>query len=269
MKAIDISSNNHVNGELFNFLQVKDAGYEAVYVKATQGNNYLNPYLIGDVRDASNNGLEVGVYHFYDAANGTPEEQAAWFKKNGIYIPIDENHNLSQYLDLVPALDFETLNNLALVEQFIAALGEPCGLYTDRSIIMQEGSSGFTKTGAKFGWLAWPGWTNEPLPTGTAIVQTGQQPVQGIPAPVDIDEVLNPLIIATHVPEPTPQPLTEEEEDMPSTTKLDDGTLVTYWTDPKSGHLVELTRKAGTQGQPMTGEDVSLIDVNDAFPNFG
>lgn len=216
MKGIDISSNNHQQGETFNFLQVKEAGYDFVYVKATQGNNYLNPYLIADVRDASNNGLLVGVYHFYDATHGTPEEQAEWFLKNGILCPEEMGRTVDDFCTLLPVLDYETLSTAGERDAFLSTLARSCGMYTDRSI---EGVIGYGA--ASFGWLAWPGWSTEQLPSDTSIVQTGQQLVQGIPVPCDIDEVVNDNIRKAVPPEPEPQPepapippIQEEEEDM-------------------------------------------------------
>ena len=259
MQGIDISSNNHA-GEPFNFLQVKDEGYEVVYVKATQGNNYLNEYLIADVRDAFNNGLKVGVYHFYDAAKGTPEEQAQWFITNGL-------NQVAEWARLVPMLDYESLSTAAERDTFLRTLGRECGVYTTRSIHTAIGY------GSDIGWLAWPGWTpSNVVPSDTAIVQTGQQLVEGIggnpngaTTTTDVDTILNASAIGAAAT-PTPTPTNEEDEEMGTTVITEDGHIVSYLLDPKTEHWVELTRKPGTEGQPMSGDNVSLIDINDSFP---
>lgn len=208
MKGIDISSNNHAQGEVFNWLHVKEDGYEVVWIKATQGIHYLNPYLVGDVRDAFNNGLKVGLYHFYDSASGTPDEQAKWFLRNGIEQPEENGRTVGDFCELMPVLDYETLNTVEERDIFLKTLGRPCALYTDRSI---EQAIGYGA--AKFGWLAWPGWTNEELPAGTAVVQTGQQQVHGIPTMCDIDIVVDASVISanTVIQPPT---ITERETEM-------------------------------------------------------
>ena len=214
-KGIDISSNNH-QGEVFNFHQVRDAGYDFVYVKATQGVNYTNPYLIGDVRDAFNAGLEVGIYHFFQHGSGTPEEQADFFNRNGIHQPVGEgNTDLSEFLTLKPVLDYEDDSappSAADILNFNMTLHRPIGLYVNRSF--RDALGGYV--GCFFGWLAWPEWTDEPLPSVTAIVQTAQQQVQGIGenpngshSTTDIDELVAELSVI--LDEATP-PTTEGEE---------------------------------------------------------
>lgn len=264
MKGIDISSNNHDSGVVFNFGDVKADGYEVCYVKATQGNNYVNPYLIGDVRDAANNGLQVGIYHFYDANAGTPEEQAAWFLRNGINQPEEAGRTVDDFCVLKPVLDYETLQSPGELQAFLAALGRPCGVYTDRSILNSIGNYG---SGA-FGWLAWPGWNGEQLPSDTAIVQTGQQVIQGLPLPVDIDEILNDSIILKQTPEPGPEPEKEEEIPMTTTEVVINGTsyTVTYILVPSNEHVIELRRLTSALGEPATNDNTSIIDITDAYP---
>jgi hypothetical protein len=258
MQGIDISSNNH-GGEVFNFGDVKAAGYDVVYVKATQDANYVNPYFIADVRDAMNMGLRVGVYHFFGTTS-PPIVQADWFLRNGIA-------QVEQYTDLLPVLDFEASMSAESRDVFLTALGRPCGVYMDQNFYK---NIGYGKAAA-FGWLAWPGWTNEALPIGTAIVQTGQALVEGIgssPAGptklTDIDTIINLTAFTDNQPAP---PTEEIPENMISTVELQDGTIVTYVIIPSTEHVIELTRQKGTQGEAMTTANTSVIDVTDAFPS--
>jgi hypothetical protein len=269
MKLIDISSNNHSGGETFNFLQVKEAGYDGVYVKATQGDNYLNPYLIGDVRDAANNGLLVGVYHFYDLANGTPEQQAAWFLKNGIQQPEEAGRTLEDFCTLLPVLDYEVTNTRGERDAFLSALQRQCGVYCTRSI---EQAIGYGA--AAFGWLAWPGWAGGlPLPAGTAIVQTGQELVQGIPLACDVDQVIDAAAIDANqpvpTPAPTPLPTQEKEEDMiESVLVMINGVqkMVTTIIVPGNEHVVQMVQTVNDLGLPATDANTQIIDITDAFP---
>lgn len=194
--ALDISSNNH-NGMPFNWLAAYEAGYRAVYIKATQNDNYLNPYLIADCRDARNAGFEVGVYHFYGSSVGvmaSPQEQAQWFKHNGI-------DQVSEFTTLVPVVDVEvgTPGELlqAGIEFFISDLGIACGVYMDGNY--QETMPNLD---GNFLWLAWPGWTNEAVPSHCAMVQFSQLVVPGIGEDAngktnltDINEVLTLEVI--------------------------------------------------------------------------
>jgi hypothetical protein len=271
MQGIDISSNNH-QGEVFNFADVKAAGYDTVYVKATQGNNYLNPYLIADVRDAANNGLKVGVYHFYDAAHGTPQQQADWFMRNGIHAPVGEGFgDLTEFLTLLPVLDLEqgeggAVSPAILRDEFLNELALAhwrCGVYMNRDYLKNFGYG----TLAAFGWLAWPGWTNEALPSVTAIVQTGQTTVQGIGisptgahATTDVDVILDLNKITLSAVQPIHT--TERGKEMDAVV-APNGDIVSHIVSV-DGHYLEVTRKAGTQGEQAPG-NMSIIDVNDAF----
>ena len=177
---IDLSSNNHT-GVLFNWQQIKDAGVTGVMVKATQGNTYVNPYLLMDVRDARNNGLDAGVYHFYQSGLGW-SEQAKHFQQNGI----DQFKN--NELNLLPANDVEQEPVSAIeVESFNAQFPNGIMLYINRSMY-----DAIHRSGSKYTWLAYPGWTND-IKVGpeVALIQNGTSVISGIPnVQVDTDLVL-------------------------------------------------------------------------------
>lgn len=71
MKGIDISSNQ---GSV-NFDYVKNTGCEVVYIKATEGLSYINPYLISSYKGAKAAGLKIGFYHFMHANDPVAEAQ--------------------------------------------------------------------------------------------------------------------------------------------------------------------------------------------------
>lgn len=186
-KGVDVSSNNHTDGEPFDFLKVKQAGFDFIYVKATQGNNYLNPYLLGDTRRAYDAGLRVGVYHFYDETAGTPEEQAVWFIQNGIESVI---HNNGDILGLFSMFDYEVgAPSAAIRDAFMERMQDskrPCGQYMDRSFFDTIGEGG------AYTWLAWPGWTpHDGTAHGVELVQYGGEAVPGIGGITDVNETLD------------------------------------------------------------------------------
>ncbi len=61
LKGIDIAS--YQTG--LNFALVKEAGIDTVYIKATEGVRYVNPYLRQHYQEAKTQGLKVGFYHYF------------------------------------------------------------------------------------------------------------------------------------------------------------------------------------------------------------
>lgn len=92
MKGIDIS--NH-NGNV-DFGKIKSNGVELLYIKATEGTTYQDPYRDINYSGAIRAGLSVGFYHFL-VGSSAPETQAENF-----YIAIKDKNNI-----LKPALDLE------------------------------------------------------------------------------------------------------------------------------------------------------------------
>lgn len=61
-----------------NFAAVKNSGVQIVYIKATEGNFYIDPYLQEYYDGATNNGLLVGFYHFFSPSISA-SSQASYF----------------------------------------------------------------------------------------------------------------------------------------------------------------------------------------------
>lgn len=263
MKCLDVSSNNH-DGTVFNWQAAKDAGYDAVYVKATQNDNYVNPYLIGDCKDARNAGLEVGVYHFYGTSQpGTanPISQADWFKRNGIEQVILWT-TLSPVVDVEVGTPGQQLEQL--VEEFISELKSACGVYLNRDF-----QTNMPNLDTSFLWLAWPGWTNEAVPSHTAMVQTGKVEVPGIGETgklTDISEILDETLLGTTAPEPTQQ---EEVIEMDSIVATINGVecLVSHVLT-QSGHYLEVVRPLHVVGTHAENDGTEIIDLTDAYPTI-
>jgi len=117
MKGLEIGASNH-DGSVFNWLEAYEAGYEFVWVKATQGVHYLNPYVIADCRDACLNNLLVGVYHYYDPRSGTRERQRKHFERNGIA-------QVEQYCKLKPLYDCEVFFSVTTIVRPVDTLVIP------------------------------------------------------------------------------------------------------------------------------------------------
>ena len=63
-----------------NYSQVKNAGIEIVYIKASQGNSIVDSHFRTNYENAKANGLKVGLYHFLTATSvQEANEQATYF----------------------------------------------------------------------------------------------------------------------------------------------------------------------------------------------
>lgn len=79
-QGIDISSwQKNVN-----FYNVKSSGIKIVYIKASEGTNYINPYFESSYQKAKANGLKVGFYHYVTARNTSEAQSQALFFANVI-----------------------------------------------------------------------------------------------------------------------------------------------------------------------------------------
>ena len=68
--------------ENINYLEVKNAGIEVVYMKASEGYSYQDPYFNENYINAKANGLKVGFYHYLTARSEEEAvEQAKFFAK--------------------------------------------------------------------------------------------------------------------------------------------------------------------------------------------
>lgn len=94
-KGIDIS---HYNGNI-DFYNVKSYGIQCIYMKATEGTTYIDPYLENYYSGSKNAGLKTGFYHFL-VGTSSPETQAENFYNN-----IKDKQS-----DLIPCLDIEKSN---------------------------------------------------------------------------------------------------------------------------------------------------------------
>ncbi|NRT88520.1 GH25 family lysozyme [Clostridium beijerinckii] len=126
MKGIDIS--NH-NGNI-NFDNVKAAGIEVVYIKATEGTTFKDSYLDTNYSNAHYVGLKTGFYHFL-VGTSSPETQATSF-----YNAIKDKTS-----DLIPMLDVETNFDglmdyiLRFITKFKELSNMPIGIYTYTSFM--------------------------------------------------------------------------------------------------------------------------------------
>src|SRR3954453_20484437 len=77
----DVASYQHPQGRSINWSSVYAAGKRFVFVKATEGTSYRNPYFAGDWAGSHAAGLMHGAYHFArpNARAGSAAAQARRF----------------------------------------------------------------------------------------------------------------------------------------------------------------------------------------------
>ena len=88
-----------------NFLQVKNSGVQIVFIKATEGNNFVDKFFSQNYQNASSVGLKTGFYHFF-RGNQDPISQAQHFV----------NTIGSRTPDCKLAIDLETTDGIGKTE---------------------------------------------------------------------------------------------------------------------------------------------------------
>jgi len=188
IKGIDVSN---WSGSI-DFRAVKDSGVEVVYIQATEGTFYTDPYLQEFYREAKDNDLKVGFYHFFNPGNSpTPREQARYFID--AISGLDVDCRLAIDLEQTGGLSSEELSNQAV--EFLEDVKEFSGkdvvvyTYTNFAQTKLDANSGI---GDYPVWIAQystslpeynPIWGNEYV--GWQYSDTGY--IDGVEANVDLD----------------------------------------------------------------------------------
>ena len=79
-EGIDVSD---WQGEI-DFKEVKNSGIDMVYIRASEGANYVDSYFKENYESAKENGLKVGFYHFLTATSIEEAKEEAKFFVNTI-----------------------------------------------------------------------------------------------------------------------------------------------------------------------------------------
>lgn len=237
---VDCSSYNS-DPTTWDLTAAKAAGLLAIFVKATQGTSYTNPYFSSAVTVAKAAGVPIVAYHFADFTN--PQAEAAYF--------------LSVAGPLARILDSETNVDLTWQEAFLAALNEP------QDLLLDYGSASTLPTGNTRA-LLWPAayGQSDPALSGEVAWQcTDTGTVAGMSGQFDLStwtgsqESFN---VFFQVAGPSPGPLpTPEEATVTTDIVIDaDGTTHLAWVDG-FGTLVHNWRGAGSA--VWGSEDVAKI----------
>jgi lysozyme len=114
------------------FSEVKNDGIDVVYIKASQGNNFVDPYFETNYNNAIQNGLKIGFYHYTTATNVNDAIIEARF-----FASVISGKNV----DCKLAMDFEQFDGLnplqineisqAFIEELKDITGKDAIIYSD------------------------------------------------------------------------------------------------------------------------------------------
>jgi len=90
-----------------NWEEVRGAGIQIAYIRASEGNNYIDPDAMRNYEGAKENGIRVGFYHYLTARNQSEALEQAEF-----FVSVIKGLNVDCRL----AMDFESFGNLSIDE---------------------------------------------------------------------------------------------------------------------------------------------------------
>ena len=180
------------------FERVKADGIRIVYIKATEGSDYVDPDFERNYRDAEKAGLAIGFYHYVTARNEEEARAQARFFASRIR---------DKKQDVKPAMDFEVFDDLSIAavreiaQQFLSTLEEETGtipvLYSDASNASDRFADdrfrryplwiadyGVSRPDMENPWRRWSGWQ-----------YTDRGRVRGIAGNVDRDYFRRDILI--------------------------------------------------------------------------
>ena len=201
LKGIDVSSEQGV----IDFQKVKASGVQVVYIKATEGIGYVNPYLKQSHDGAVAAGLKVGLYHWFTPHNNdfeNPKAQAQYFLnavkglsadcKYMLDLEVMEDCTDSGMISTLAKIFLDTLNGLT---------GKPTVLYTFTNFVAEHltdilkgyplwiAEYGVNTPGANHLWNNWIGFQ-----------YASNGVVPGISKIVDMDEFTNDILLPVAAP---------------------------------------------------------------------
>ena len=249
-QGIDVSS---WQGNI-NFTDVKNSGIDIVYIKSSEGTNYIDPYFERNYQNAKANGLKVGFYH-YVTARSTEEarNQANFFAKviSGkepdckLAMDFESFGNLSvNEINEISKVFLETLENTTNKEVLIYS-----NSYSARTIFSESlniyplwvANYGVSKPGGNDKWSTWVGWQ---------YTSTGR--VNGISGNVDRDQFTNDVFLSDNSKIP--------EIEIPNNTET-----ITYIVKP-GDTLSKIARNYGTTVNSIVSLNPSIDNPNLIYP---
>lgn len=114
------------------FTEVARAGIEVVYIRASEGRGYVDPYFRENYEKAKANGLRIGFYHFLTATNvAEAKEEAEFFVSN--IKGLEPDCRLAMDFEVFDGLGVSAINEISRVflETVEKLSGKECVIYSD------------------------------------------------------------------------------------------------------------------------------------------
>lgn len=182
---LDVSANNHLGDEVIDWEQVRQAKYGAVMIKATEGVDYVNPWLRQDAEGATAAHLLVGFYHFAHPGVNAAADEA--IKAIGACSGLEHDLGLALDLEVQEGKSWDDLElwaqdfHIRVRRQFVHS-----PLYVNDNFLANL-------PGAPWGERLWLAQTARPRRVVWAWQMTTPANVPGIRVPTDVGW-LRPLV---------------------------------------------------------------------------
>lgn len=114
------------------FGEVARAGIEVVYIRASEGRGYVDPYFRENYEKAKANGLRTGFYHFLTATNEAEAKEEAEFFVSNIK-GLEPDCRLAMDFEVFDGLSVSAINEISKVflETVEKLSGKDCVIYSD------------------------------------------------------------------------------------------------------------------------------------------
>lgn len=245
------------------YSRVKANGIDVVYIKSSEGNNFIDPYFETNYANARANGLNIGFYHYVTATNTEEARVQARFFASVIS---------GKEAQCKLAMDFEQFNGLsvtainevseAFLSELISATGKEAVIYSDLSNAQNTFSR---ELASKYPlWLAYYG-DYEDL-TGVVanwnewigVQYTDRGEIRGISGYVDRDEYTDDILLS-------------DASKIPSTSTPNESNPVRYsdtitYTVKRGDTLSEIALRYGTTVSEIVSLNNNISNPNLIFP---
>lgn len=239
--------------------QVKNAGIDIVYIKASQGSNIKDPYFDINYENAKANGLKVGFYHFLTATNIEEAERQARFFSSIIS---------GKQADCKLALDYEQFNGVGTeqINQIALAFIQKVKELTKKQVLiysdLYNSERTFSQELASQGelWIAYYGDyrnlqnINASWDTFIGVQYTDRGSIPGIRGYVDRDLFAEEVFL-------------DDSSEIPNTENPNGNynTETIYYTVQRGDTLWSIARRYGTTIQEIAQVN-GIQNVNLIFP---
>lgn len=259
--GIDVSQwQGHID-----YKQVKDAGIEIVYIKASEGNNFIDPYFETNYENAKKHGLKVGFYHYVTATN--KEEAVVQAKFFASVISGKETQcRLAMDYEQFYGVGKDGINEIAksFLDKLTKITGKEAVIYSDLS----NAQNTFKKELAKEYplWLAYYGDYKELDGVNTSwdkwigIQYTDQGEVKGISGYVDKDKFTSDMLLEDSSKLPNTETPKESKD-----AGIKSSDIITY-TVKRGNTLSEIASKYKTTVKEIIKLNNNIENPNLIFP---